>query len=337
MVAEINPTGVNLTSQSTSDTAKSKQDKADSSFAEALSKSDNASVQAKKTGAVDVEETKSSNANKNQNNKDVKADSNEEKNTKSATKIVTTDSKKQQETKPLGSSALVKAKTTKEANDSQDSPLAKILNQDSNSLEDIEGELGNEDRESPQDVSDDLTSDLISSDSKISNNNKTIKPNTESKEIKLPSGGATNLDGDMTDIAESEDSSEDIASESREARKPDSKGNLEVKTLNDVKKEAQAKSLNLQKMEIIQDGQKTKVDPRELVDRDILEGNRERLSGSLQSRGAAVANSISQSAQDISAPMLGGPKPELSQKEQLLAELLNRYDAAENARRKAQN
>ncbi len=103
----------------------------------------------------------------------------------------------------------------------------------------------------------------------------------------------------------------------------------QLKSLNDVKKEAQARNLNLQKMEIVEHGKKNPINPQDLMDRDILDGNKERLAFSLQDKGKALSTSLAKtSMQDTS---------EHTQKDALLAELLNRYDANANAKRKAQN
>ncbi|RDU73704.1 flagellar hook-length control protein FliK [Helicobacter aurati] len=118
---------------------------------------------------------------------------------------------------------------------------------------------------------------------------------------------------------------ESTESQDKQKIKPD-------KTLNDIKKEAEAKNLNLQQIEITQNGKQTKINPEKLFDKGDLEENREKLSNSLQNKGVALAQSISQSLQSPT----GLESPE-QKKAQLLAELLNHYDSAANAKRKAMN
>lgn len=101
------------------------------------------------------------------------------------------------------------------------------------------------------------------------------------------------------------------------------------KSLNDVKKEAQTRNLNLQKIEVVENGNKNTINPQDLIDRNLLDDNKEKLAFSLQDKGQALSASLAKtSMQNIG---------EQAKKDALLAELLNRYDAGANAKRKMQN
>lgn len=104
---------------------------------------------------------------------------------------------------------------------------------------------------------------------------------------------------------------------------------VQLKSLNDVKKEAQARNLNLKKIEIVEHGKKSPINPEDLMDRSVLDNNKERLSLALQDKGQALSTSL--------AKMETHDLNERAKKDALLAELLNRYDANANAKRKAQN
>ena len=108
------------------------------------------------------------------------------------------------------------------------------------------------------------------------------------------------------------------------------------KSLEDIKKDALSKNLNLKELELSKGGKSTKLGAKDLIDKDLLDKNMRVLNGSLQARGDSAARSISQSSQ-AAAALLGDSMSEFSQKELLLADLLNRYDAADNAKRRMLN
>ena len=108
------------------------------------------------------------------------------------------------------------------------------------------------------------------------------------------------------------------------------------KSLEDIKKDALSKNLNLKELELSKGGKGIKLGAKDLIDKDLLDKNMRTLNGSLQARGDSAARSISQSSQ-AAAALLGDSMSEFSQKELLLADLLNRYDAADNAKRRMLN
>lgn len=173
--------------------------------------------------------------------------------------------------------------------------------------------------------------DSNSKDSQLIKNNNPTKIEEENKE-----DGASRADL-SADSAQSSDENIDetqikkgkVKSTESKAKDTAQKQEVQLKSLNDVKKEAQARNLNLQKMEIIENGRKNPINPQDLMDRSLLEDNKERLALSLQDKGQALSTSLAKTnMQDIG---------EQAKKDALLAELLNRYDANANAKRKMQN
>ncbi|RDU62835.1 hypothetical protein CQA53_09000 [Helicobacter didelphidarum] len=140
---------------------------------------------------------------------------------------------------------------------------------------------------------------------------------------------------DLTQDSESETTLDENLQETKIDTKQKDKSSKEIeakslpKTLLDVKKESQARNLNLKKIEITEQGRKNQINPQDLMDREVLETNREKLASSLHDKGMGIANSITKALPQANA--------EMSEKDKLLAELLNRYDAVANAKRKAQN
>lgn len=219
--------------------------------------------------------------------------------------------------------------TTKPSKTQMESTLTQALkgkttdNAESDVLDDVEveGETNKADADTQDSV-------LVKKDSKtiaLAKNDNSIKTD-------LP----TNLSQLQEESAENEIIDNELQTKDKNTKNIESKLNttinqkdLQLKSLNEVKKESQARNLNLQKIEIIEQGKTTPIDPRDLMDRSVLEDNKERLSLSLQDKGRALSTSLAKmGAQELN---------EQAKKDALLAELLNRYDANANAKRKAQN
>lgn len=234
--------------------------------------------------------------------------------------------------------------TTKPTKTQAESALTKALkNEDSDDEDTGDIALGESDGEVLLDSEDTPTDGAKKTDAKALDS-KQAKQAGEAGEkkrqnSKLESGAQAaqsgNIAGDMGDESSLDVEADEVLAKA-DSKSLDSKAKsvadpkeAQLKSLNDVKKEAQARNLNLQKMEIIEQGKKTPINPQDLMDRDLLDSNKERLALSLQDKGRAVSNSLAKSS-----PQEMG---ETAKKEAMLAELLNRYDANANAKRKAQN
>ena len=143
---------------------------------------------------------------------------------------------------------------------------------------------------------------------------------TKDKDVKIPNMANVNS------ITESGTSDDSIIEDTEDIKAKDKKEIPNQKKLSDIKNEADKKNLGLQKIEVIDKGGKNQINPQDLMDKNLVVENKERLSNSLQNMGASVANSLSKAM----------PNQD-DEKDKLLAELLNKYDASENAKRKAEN
>lgn len=173
--------------------------------------------------------------------------------------------------------------------------------------------------------------DSNSKDSQLIKNNNPTKIEGENKEdgVSRADLSADSVQSSDENIDETQIKKGKVKSTESKAKDTAQKQEVQLKSLNDVKKEAQARNLNLQKMEIIENGRKNPINPQDLMDRSLLEDNKERLALSLQDKGQALSTSlVKTNMQDIG---------EQAKKDALLAELLNRYDANANAKRKMQN
>lgn len=173
--------------------------------------------------------------------------------------------------------------------------------------------------------------DSNSKDSQLIKNNNPTKIEGENKEdgVSRADLSADSVQSSDENIDETQIKKGKVKSTESKAKDTAQKQEVQLKSLNDVKKEAQARNLNLQKMEIIENGRKNPINPQDLMDRSLLEDNKERLALSLQDKGQALSTSLAKTnMQDIG---------EQAKKDTLLAELLNRYDANANAKRKVQN
>lgn len=194
----------------------------------------------------------------------------------------------------------IKSKNLNQDKEPESSPLAKILSDDKDDLDVLQDSKESDKEQSKQKA-------IVASSQGASLNNKTNQA----------------LDSSLV----VDDKDQNI------------KSNLQKdKTLNDVKNEANARNLNLQKMEITQNGTQSKIDIDKLFDKEILDVNKEKLSDSLQNKGALLAKNI-QSLQvpTTIATELGDPIDPQMDRARLLADLLNKYDTQENAKRKALN
>lgn len=299
MVADINATGLSPTPKPAMDTQNvNKDDNNSSAFADALT-----------TSMQKQEETQTPKTTNNhiesQNTKETNKDNKAQDDKNSVAQKQNTTKTQQVEPNPLTTKPNQKEKDSKSA-------LTKALNG-----EEIESKLDGIDN----------TTTTETQDSK----NKDSK-NAKAQPTALAQTGINTsaIQIDNTKEVANKDKKNEIASEKLDSKELKAKEIEEkIKSLNDVKKEAQARNLNLQKIEITEKGQKRQINPQDLMDRDVLENNKNRLANSLQDKAVGVANSLSKAISNANA--------EMNDKDKLLAELLNRYDAAANAKRKAEN
>ncbi len=327
MVADMNIIGTNQSQTATTDNPKQKgNNKTDSTeFADALNKT---------TKSVELKNSEKDGNNKNIKDDDkIKSNSKESKNLKDNNSDNTKESSANPVTTKVNSKAtesqLVKALKNKESD---------IENNISIKNENEEKATANNKKDSNNKSIDDKNNiDSVKIDKKdkiekIKDNNKAdSNSNTDTNSTSLSLGDTEiqSNDNDINDNKESLNSKNSLSNVTKNSKNETLKELDGIKTLNDVKKEAQARNLNLQKMEILENGKKNKIDPKDLMDMNTLENNKERLSYSLQDKGNAVATSLAKiNSSDLN---------EMSKKDALLAELLNRYDASANAKRKAQN
>lgn len=325
MVADMNVTGA-LPSQTTqtTDNAKQKQevDANTPSFSEALAKKE------KKNSAGKEEEI--------QDSKDSKTLKKDEKNTKEDSKDTKkTDTQDTAQPNPL---------TTKPNKKEAKSGLKDALQEEALQEEELQKKDKKTGISTESDINEEEMAEALATeetqDKSTKQNTKTLDnaqakqdDKTKSADKKEVAQNKLDSNAQSTQAALTEEidiQDEDIAqSAESKAKVGDKKQDSEsIKSLNDVKKEAQARNLNLQKIEIIEQGKKTPINPQDLMDRDMLVENKERLALSLQDKGKALSASLAKTSVDSS---------ENAKKEALLAELLNRYDANANAQRKAQN
>ena len=323
MVADINVTGVAQKNTSAGDTSKIDNKTTDSTFAEALTqKTTNNTVTKSQDDAQNTSKTVS-NTQDSKNAKEVTEKTNQTKentqNDMSPNPMTTKPNKKDSK------SVLTKALNGEEVkvdNSKKDVKTLQIQDEEAEDAEDIDKNV-------------EIT-EAVDNDSET-NGKPNVLNTTESKNSPILSQnkttliGTNSIDTEITSDTEDTIALIDEVDESTPKNKPADSKNTEktenLKTLNDIKKEAQARSLNLYKMEITEKGRKQQINPQDLMDRNLIEENRERLAMSLQDKGASVANSLAKNIANT----------EMNEKDKLLAELLNRYDAAANARRKAEN
>ena len=321
MVADMNVSGISQSQATPTDSPKQKADTDTTtlSFSEALASKE----QKDSTKIKDSKETKESE--KKTDKKDMK-ESKEAKDSKDSKNVA-----KESEPNPL---------TTKPNKKQDEATLAKALKESKE--EDKDTESSEEIDAQGIDIQDKTTESKDDKAKKLDSNDKDPKlaKKEDSTKTKDKKDNANKLDSiadsmqqNSENLAEVDD---EISTKKDEVKPTDSKAKnvaqekeSQLKSLNDVKKEAQARNLNLQKMEIIENGKKNPINPQDLMDRSLLEGNKERLAFSLQDKGQAISTSLAKTnMQDMG---------EQAKKDALLAELLNRYDANANAKRKAQN
>lgn len=296
-------------SNATSNTATNNESSAPNTTNNASSTTPNAANTATST----AQNTQNQNAqNTAQNNQNATTDSKDSKNN---TKDSQTPQDSKQDSKNLQPNAL----NTKVASKDSKSALSKALNK-----EEINATT------TPQDENAEITTDSQNAENEANIESENAQDSKlDSKDIK--NIGARNGDtkgANNIDATKSNTEPKKLTNKELQAIKEQELAE-KLKTLSDVKKEAQARNLNLQKIDIVEQGRKIPVNPQDLMDSEMLDSinkNRNRLANSLQQQGQAVATSIANAT-----------NKELSEKDKLLAELLNRYDAAENARRKAAN
>lgn len=323
MVADINVTGVAQKNTSAGDTSKIDNKSTDSTFAEALTqKATNNTATKSQDDAQNTSKTVS-NTQDSKNAKEVTEKTNQTKentqNDMSPNPMTTKPNKKDLK------SVLTKALNGEEVkvdNSKKDVKTLQIQDEEAEDAEDIDKNV-------------EIT-EAVDNDSET-NGKPNVLNTTESKNSPILSQnkatliGTNAIDTEITSDTEDTIALIDEVDESTPKNKPADSKNTEktenLKTLNDIKKEAQARSLNLYKMEITEKGRKQQINPQDLMDRNLIEENRERLAMSLQDKGASVANSLAKNIANT----------EMNEKDKLLAELLNRYDAAANAKRKAEN
>ncbi len=339
MVADMNAIGTNQVQSAVTDNPKQQNNKTGSNeFSEALKKknddSNNASVAEVKSG----------------DNKDLKNGASNEKSSPASADI--------KESKELSANLVSKTNVDSKSAESELVKALKNKNVDDVSKKDDKQNLEDKDGKSKSQIEQDEIKDKLSAKTdkqdkaKLNTKGDTKKVDKQQADIESSKTDDKPVSIDENDIMLLADSITDgiETGQSLNANQDikDNRGNLSsldskktqtkdiatnddkaIKTLNDVKKEAQARNLNLQQIEIIEDGKKNKINPQDLMDMDTIENNKERLSYSLQDKGNAVATSL--------ARTIGSDSNEMSKKDALLADLLNRYDASANAKRKAQN
>lgn len=296
MVADMNITGVTQAQATPPDTPKQKEtDVADGSFAAAL---ENSQTDSEKSLEKDSEvkqnttQKKASTTNANANDKKLDSDS---------------ESTAQETPNPL---------TTKPNKPKTESELVKALKAKTDDAQDIQTEGGAKDKvKKAESAAKDSKTDLSTQAALLQDTSKSVGQSLDT------TGKTAEKDLEVASSADSKKSME--SKSSMEAQKE-----LQ-KSLNDVKKEAQARNLNLQKIEIMENGKKSTINPEDLMDSGTLGSNKEKLSLALQDKGQALSTSL--------AKMSNQDSDLNAKKDALLAELLNRYDANANAKRKAQN
>ncbi len=329
MVADMNVSGISQSQATPTDSPKQKADTDTTtlSFSEALaSKEQKDSVKTDTTQKKDskTQDSKETEAKESEKKVD-KKDSKETKDTKDSKNVA-----KESEPNPL---------TTKPNKKQDEATLAKALKESKEESEEAElSEIEAQDT----DIQDKTTESKDDKAKKLDSNDKDPKlaKKEDSAKTKDKKDNANKLDStpesmqqNSENVAEIDDEisikKDEIKPTESKAKNITQEKEAQLKSLNDVKKEAQARNLNLQKMEIIENGKKNPINPQDLMDRSLLEGNKERLAFSLQDKGQALSTSLAKtSMQDMG---------EQAKKDALLAELLNRYDANANAKRKAQN
>lgn len=307
MVADMNVTGVAQSQATPPDSPKQKADtnSTTGSFAEALESKQQKDLASKSSSQKEVSKTDVKETNKPSTEDSEVAQEN------TPNPLTTKPNKAETE------SVLVKALKNKLPDETEDSKLASDEIQDNK-------ESVKKDKDKK-----------VDSDNSISTQKDAKETQAEKKDNAGKIDLLTSEQPQEDDIASQTDGNKTLSKDTTTKSAESKVGNLadqkeaQLKSLNDVKKEAQARNLNLQKLEIVENGKKNPINPDDLMDRSVLDNNKERLSLSLQDKGQALSTSLAKmGAQELN---------EQSKKDALLAELLNRYDANANAKRKAQN
>ena len=306
MVADMNVAGISQSQATPTDSPKQKENESSTttSFAEALESKGQKDSTQKEVSKTDTKDTNNAN-----NKNDTKTD------TKDSEKVAQENTPNPLTTKPNKTqteSSLVKALKGK-ATDETETTQLDTTEAKSNAESDTKNKAKKVDSTSTQ------------KDSKASLAEK--NDNSSKTDLLAAQPQEENNAGEAIDN-EALSKNNTKSTESKTSSVAEQK-DLQLKSLGDVKKEAQARNLNLQKIEIVENNKKTPINPEDLMDRSVLDNNKEKLALSLQDKGQALSTSL--------AKMGAKELNEQAKKDALLAELLNRYDANANAKRKAQN